>query len=187
MDEWDSIPTTDEWIEATAGMCTLGDLVVPADEGLRAFIASQPPAWFVFGGTTADLRRPGYPASQAPPAVRPALHHPNRDLLTFPIVNTPRSPYSHFVSVGRAGNNDIHLPDDSVAGFHAAITQEGEQLFLKPGPEVRLSPLKLNGAPVSLADSRGVPLRSGDIVTVGEIELAFLDASALFVLVQKLG
>lgn len=187
MHDWDMTPSTEEWFEALEGIPTLGDF----SEGL---IGEDPHcgAYLVFGGGKQFLRRPGHPGAGAPlPPVTEGLASPEATFLVFRVVSRthrdlPDEIPGKIVSLGRGPDNDIFVPDESVAGFHASIAHEDGSYYLRPGPEARLAPLRLNGAPVSLADPRGVPLRSFDHILMGDIEVAFLLRSDLAGLISKL-
>jgi hypothetical protein len=56
---------------------------------------------------------------------------PQMDFVVFSVRSTGRSPYSHFISVGRTANNDVVLTDDSVSKFHAFFKQDGERWTLQ--------------------------------------------------------
>lgn len=187
MTEWDVTPSTDEWFEALDGIPTLGDF----SEGL---VGEDPHCggYLVFGGGRESLRRPGHPGSgDPPPPVALGLAAPKSRFLVFRVVSRthrdlPDEEPGKIVALGRGPENDVFLPDESVANFHASIAIEDGSYYLRPGPEVRLAPLRLNGAPVSLADPRGVPLRPFDQITMGEVEVAFLLRADLAALVSKL-
>ncbi len=84
----------------------------------------------------------------------------------------------HVVTLGRAPDNDVVIPDRSVSRRHA---------FLKRGPQGGFQMLDagssngttINGASV-LAKGSGPPspLRSGDTVKLGGLEFTFVDAGA---------
>lgn len=187
MAEFDRIPTTDEWIESLETMPILGDLVLAADAGFEHFCTSYPFPWLLYGGDRSDLRRPGDPGSSdsSPPAA-PAQHAPRREMLAFAVQRSGGNTSEEAVAVGSDPGADVVVPDEMVAERHAYIREEGGEFFLAPGPEVKIAPLKLNRAPVSPADPKGVPLRSGDVVSLQDVELLFLSPKGMFELVQQI-
>lgn len=184
--EFDRIPTTDEWIESLEALPIVGDLVLAADAGFEHFCSTYPFPWLLYGGDKGDLRRPGDPGSSdsSPPAA-PAQQAPRREMLAF-AVQRSRDNDAEAVTVGSDPTADVVIPDDMVAEHHAFIREERGEFFLAPGPEAKIAPLKLNRAQVSAADPKGVPLRSGDVVALQDVELLFLSPKGMYELVQQI-
>jgi hypothetical protein len=99
-------------------------------------------------------------------------------LMVYPVVRTERSIFP-FVTVGRTQNNDIVLPEVTISRFHA---------FFKPGDDGAFSlqdagstnGTAANGETVSKQqEGPPVPVKSGDNVRFGAVELTFLSAQAL--------
>ena len=186
MSEFDRIPTTDEWIESLEALPILGDLVLAADAGFEHFCSTYPFPWLLFGGDKTDLRRPGDPgSSDSSPPAGAAQQDPRREMLAF-AVQRSRGSESGAVSVGSDPKADVVVPDEMVAEQHAFIREAGGEFFLAPGPEAKIAPLKLNRAQVSAADPQGVPLRSGDVVALQDVELLFLSPKGMYELVQQI-
>jgi pSer/pThr/pTyr-binding forkhead associated (FHA) protein len=184
--EFDRIPTTDEWIESLEALPIVGDLVLAADAGFEHFCTTYPYPWLLYAGDRNDLRRPGDPgSSDSSPAAASAQNAPRREMLAFAVQQT-RSSEAHTVALGSDPSADVVIPDEMVAERHAFIREERGEFFLAPGPEAKIAPLKLNKAPVSAADPKGVPLRSGDVVALQDLELLFLSPKGMYELVQQI-
>ena len=101
----------------------------------------------------------------------------------FAVAKAAGSPWATRISVGRARNNDIVLPHNSVSKLHAhfSTASSGEILLSDAGSR--------NGTRVNerrLGDSNPVPAVSGDVVTFGGVSLTLLDAAGLHDLVNRL-
>jgi hypothetical protein len=89
-----------------------------------------------------------------------------------------RSPV-HIVTLGRASNSDVVIPDPSVSRMHALMKQRDDGVFLM------LDAGSSNGTTVNgvsvLARGQGPPtqVKPGDNVRLGRVECTFIDASAL--------
>jgi hypothetical protein len=133
--------------------------------------------------TAADLATPSGPATTEVRLLvdgeeAPADSTASLSLVAFPVRRTGRS-VGHLVTVGRASNNDVAIPDLSISRFHAflkAASAGGWQLQdagSTNGTTVngRAVPQQGHGAPVDLA--------AGDTVRLGQVELTFLPADKL--------
>jgi pSer/pThr/pTyr-binding forkhead associated (FHA) protein len=98
--------------------------------------------------------------------------------LAFPILRTQRS-VGHLVTIGRTANNDIVIPDLSVSRFHA-FAKPGEPTGLAIQDAGSTNGTTVNGSSVpSQGHGSPVDLKSGDNVRLGQVELTFVDATAL--------
>jgi hypothetical protein len=100
-------------------------------------------------------------------------------LLVYPVMRSGRS-VGHLVAVGRTSNNDVVIPDLSVSRFHAFIKPIGEGRFhIQDAKSTNGS--TVNGASVP-AQGQGpsVELESGDNLCLGQVQLTFLHAQALW-------
>lgn len=133
--------------------------------------------------TAAELRHPEGPAAtdvkvlglDEPAAERTATV----SLLAYPVLRTQRS-VGHLVTAGRTSNNDVVIPDLSVSRFHAFLKPLGEGRFQIQDAKSTNGTI-VNGASVP-AQGHGAPvdLESGDNVRLGQVELTFLSAQALW-------
>jgi len=85
--------------------------------------------------------------------------------------------FSSMITVGRAGNNDIVVPDALVSKFHAVFrVSDGKwglvDLGSANGTRIGDTPLAPKGAPH--------PLRSGDLIAFADQSFRFLDAASLW-------
>lgn len=128
-------------------------------------------------GPQATMMLEGKPQSDAP-AVQ-------TDFLVFPVKISGRSPFPHFISVGRTRNNDVVIADTSLAKFHAFFRLTPEGMVLQDAGSKNGT--ELNGA-AAPTQQGGVPLvvQSGAIVRFGAVELTFLDADSFANLVKML-
>jgi hypothetical protein len=133
--------------------------------------------------TAADLATPSGPATTEVRLLvdgeeSPADSTASLSLVAFPVRRTGRS-VGHLITVGRASNNDVAIPDLSISRFHAFLkprTDGGFQLQdagSTNGSTVngRAVPQQGHGAPVDLA--------AGDTVRLGQVELTFLPSEQL--------
>lgn len=107
-------------------------------------------------------------------------------VLVFPIRGTGRSP-TQLVTVGRTSNNDLVIPDISVSRFHAFLKHPiGSRFLLQDAGSTNGT--TVNGFSVCTREA-GEPssLGTGDNVRFGQIDMTFLEASALQTFVTKFG
>jgi hypothetical protein len=92
-----------------------------------------------------------------------SVHTADLAILVYPLRRRADS-VGHLVTLGRAPNNDVVIPDPSVSRFHAGSTN---------GTSV-------NGASVPAKD-HGPPtsLKRGDTLRLGQVEFTFLDAAGM--------
>ena len=99
-------------------------------------------------------------------------------LIVFPVRRSGRSA-GHLITLGRAPENDVVVPDASISRFHAYVKEGANHDWLiqdagsTNGTAVngKSVPRQGSGSPVALS--------SGADVRLGQVELTFLDAEAL--------
>jgi len=102
----------------------------------------------------------------------------NIRFVAYPVRRRGRS-VGHLITIGRAANNDVAIPDLSISRFHA---------FLKESPtggwQIQdagsTNGTGVNGGPVP-RQGHGAPLdlKAGDSVRLGQVEVTFLGAEEL--------
>jgi hypothetical protein len=93
------------------------------------------------------------------------------------LVKRPGNPFPQFVSLGRAGNNDLVLAVESVSKFHAYFTCDGGRWSLTDYRS--MNGTSLNGERVEPNATR--PLADGaEIEFGGQIKLRFLTTDWLY-------
>lgn len=106
-------------------------------------------------------------------------------LLAYPMRRSARSA-GHLITMGRASDNDVVVPDLSISRFHAFVKEgaAGSWLLLDAGST---NGTTVNGRSVPQQGvGEPVELKSGDSVRLGQVELTFLEARALLVFARKL-
>jgi hypothetical protein len=92
------------------------------------------------------------------------------------LVKRPGNPFPNFVSVGRAGNNDLVIGVETISKLHAYFTYEGEGWRLTDHRSTNGT--RLNGKPIE--PGQGAPLVDGDQLLIGkEVTAVFLTPVAL--------
>jgi hypothetical protein len=150
---------------------------------LASFVHRHGKAFLLHWGELGDGRKPTTDLSRTTNLIEPPKEvtgrrpaRPQMDFVVIPVRWTGRSPYSHFIAVGRTANNDVVLPDDSISKFHAFFKQDEERFILQDAGSK-------NGTFVDdelvLAAQVGRPteLASGARVRFGTVELTFLPAA----------
>jgi len=86
---------------------------------------------------------------------------------------------SHLITLGRAPDNDVVVPDVSISRFHAFVKQGANRRWLMQDAG-STNGTTVNGSSVP-RQGHGPPaeLCSGDDVRLGQVELTFLDGEAL--------
>jgi pSer/pThr/pTyr-binding forkhead associated (FHA) protein len=84
--------------------------------------------------------------------------------------------------LGRARNNDIVLLDSSISKLHAHFALESGGCALTDAGS--RNGTKVNGQ--KLSSGKPETLRPGDALTIGRVDLLYLDAAGLYDLVSKL-
>ena len=132
-------------------------------------------------GVAGNLRQPkrfeqtrSAPASPAPLDPRNTI-----DWLILPVVKREKSLSLVRVSVGRTANNDVPVEDPSVSRLHA---------FFEPGLPWTLKDAgsRLGTKINNVAVEEPTPVRSGDQVAFGDVELTFMDVDALIYFVDRM-
>ena len=103
-------------------------------------------------------------------------------VLVFPVRHSERS-VVHLVTLGRAPNNDIVIPDLSVSRFHGFLKQDQDGAFHLQDAN------STNGTEVDgirIPPDRSVNLRSGARIRLSEaIDIFFLQPEDLYQQVQE--
>lgn len=85
--------------------------------------------------------------------------------------------FAMMITLGRAPNNDLVIPDQRVSKFHAYFRRLGQQWTINDANS-------MNGTWVDgqrISPDRSAPLRSGSTIRIADtLELVFLDAQALY-------
>ena len=99
-------------------------------------------------------------------------------LIVFAVRRNGRSA-GHLITLGRAPDNDVVVPDVSISRFHAFV-KEGETGRWLMQDAGSTNGTTVNGRSVP-RQGHGPPteLSSGDDVRMGQVELTFLDSEAL--------
>jgi pSer/pThr/pTyr-binding forkhead associated (FHA) protein len=180
-DELDTEPAPDEAHRLDA-------FRVECQRDLRAFSRLHGRAFLLLRrGGEKPLNRPTRPTRTLVTSLPP---EPSRELspsqyLVFPIRKTERSIIARFYSVGQTRNNDVVIRDVTVSKFHAFFqdADDGEGFVL-------LDARSTNGTFVNekRVPRQGlgnpVPVRTGDTVRFGGVELNFVTAQELCELVR---
>lgn len=102
----------------------------------------------------------------------------NLSLVVFPVRRTGRS-VGHLVTIGRASNNDVAIPDVSISRFHAFLKEADAGRWQLQDAGSTNGTL-VNGNPIA-RQGQGAPadLKAGDSVRLGQVELTFLGVAEL--------
>jgi len=98
------------------------------------------------------------------------------------VLKALHNPWPDRISVGRAHNNDVVLPDHSISKLHAHFLPQsnGTMLLTDVGSS---NGTRVNSSTVA---QEPMPIQSGDAVTFGAVTLTFLDAGGLYDVVAKI-
>jgi hypothetical protein len=102
----------------------------------------------------------------------------NLSLVVYPVRRNGHSA-SHLITLGRAPDNDVVVPDVSISRFHAFVKEDasGRWLLQDAGST---NGTTVNGQSVPRqGHGPAAELASGDDVRLGQVELTFLDGEAL--------
>jgi hypothetical protein len=92
----------------------------------------------------------------------------------------------HLITMGRAPENDVVVPDTSISRFHAYVKEGANHQWLIQDAG-STNGTTVNGHSVPRQGSGSpVELSSGDDVRLGQVELTFLDADALLSFAMRL-
>ena len=115
----------------------------------------------------------------------PAGSTASLSLVAYPIQRTGRS-VGHLITIGRAGNNDVSIPDLSISRFHAFV-KEGEGGGWQIQDAGSTNGTTVNAEPVpQQGHGAAVGLKAGDNLRLGQVELTFLGVEELRGFVLKL-
>jgi pSer/pThr/pTyr-binding forkhead associated (FHA) protein len=95
----------------------------------------------------------------------------------YPVLKTPRNPWTDRVLIGRAPNNDVVLDNPSVSKVHAYISQQGSSAQIA-SYETR-NPTKV-GATTVLPNGPSVGLPDGADLQIGLLRARYLSTTALY-------
>ncbi|MEM7411778.1 MAG: FHA domain-containing protein [Myxococcota bacterium] len=115
---------------------------------------------------------------------RPGDSTASLSLLIYPLHKSNRSP-GHLITIGRAANNDVIVPDLSISRFHAFVKEEDGQWPLRDAGSTNGTTVNGRNAPQQ-GHGEAMDLKAGDSVRLGQVELTFLDLPALLAYVAKL-
>ena len=99
-------------------------------------------------------------------------------LVVFPVRRTGRSA-GHLITIGRASNNDVAIPDLSISRFHAFLKQ-GETGAWQLQDAGSTNGTSVNNAPVPRqGQGPALDVKPGDNLRLGQVEVTFLGADEL--------
>ena len=107
----------------------------------------------------------------------PSAHTADLSVLVLPLKQREDSA-GHLLTVGRAPENDVVIPDRSVSRFHAFFKRERGSYLLQDagstnGTEVNCAPVAAKG------NGPATALKRGDTVRLGQLDFTFVDATGL--------
>jgi len=95
---------------------------------------------------------------------------------------TASNPFEHMITLGRAPNNDLVIPDQRVSKFHAYFRKLGQQWMINDANS--MNGTWVDGQPIP--SDRSAPLKSGSTIRLAEtLEMIFLEPDGLFARVQE--
>ncbi len=101
----------------------------------------------------------------------------------FGLIKSEGSPWMNRISVGRARNNDIVLPHNSVSKLHAHFTK-GDTGGLTLSDAGSRNGTRINAQ--RILDTDPVPISPGDLITFGGISVTHIDSGGLYDLTKEL-
>jgi hypothetical protein len=162
---------------------TMTEVVAGLSEAMRAPSAKLQPSRDALGfSTTSQLLDAKAPLpTPRPPltgrALARALSERSHFIVPLRRRTVEDNVFTERISIGRARNNDVVLRHQSVSKFHAWLETDEEDTFYI-GDAKSTYATQVNGRQLESRDLP--PLSSGDILTFGEIEALFCDASVLW-------
>ncbi len=116
---------------------------------------------------------------------QPTIHFEDHDILAHFIIFSPYSdePYTvelqgDEMTIGRAGSSDILLDwDDLTSRHHALIKRENDRFMIYDRRSA--NGIQINGQHIQ--SDKGYPLVDGDTLKIGNYELTFRTATAIFI------
>jgi hypothetical protein len=156
-----------------------------AEAGPAAFTKAHGHGFLILSSADAGLEVPKGPRKTVAVALRDLNFSPTQ-YLVWPVRKSGRSLTSLFISVGRTRTNDVIVPDVSLSKFHAFFKLDGEVFSVQDGRS--RNGTFVDGARVA-AQGEGPPtiVRSGARVRFGGVEMLFLAAEKMRMLVLELG
>lgn len=151
------------------------------------FASRHGQAFLVLAGNEALLRRPDdAPHRTITLEAVTSDEHPPRpqvDFLVFPLRGKREGPLT-FYSIGRSGNNNVCIPDESVSIYHAFVMRSPDNRFFLQDAGSR-NGTEADGLAVP-AQGRGKPveIQSGARLRFGNQELTFLTPGGFCELVR---
>lgn len=98
-------------------------------------------------------------------------------LVAYPVRRTGRS-VGHLITVGRASNNDVVIPDLSISRFHAFLKERGDGGYVLQDAG-STNGTTLNGRSVPRqGHGDALELKGGDTLRFGQVALTWLAADA---------
>jgi FHA domain len=101
----------------------------------------------------------------------------NLSLVVFAVRHAGRSA-SHLITLGRAPDNDVVVPDVSISRFHAFVKDGGGRWLMQDAGSTNGTTVNGNTVPRQ-GHGPAIELTSGDDVRLGSVDLTFLDSAAL--------
>lgn len=103
--------------------------------------------------------------------------------LAVRVTKTDRNPFEGWISLGRAGNNDIILTEPCVSKLHMIITPLNEGTWTIHD-NASTNGTQINGLPLPPQEPR--PLQNGDSLWIGGVSAIFVDFETLVVITSML-
>jgi hypothetical protein len=93
----------------------------------------------------------------------------------YPITKSNRNIFGNGITVGRAQNNDVVVPLASVSKFHAWVQPGKDGSFAAFDARSRFGTF-VDDVRASPEGEKGLPIRPGSVLRLGEVPLTFMDA-----------
>ncbi|MEZ4402086.1 MAG: FHA domain-containing protein [Kofleriaceae bacterium] len=106
-----------------------------------------------------------------------------RAIEVYPLAKKPGASFADMITIGRTPNNDVVLRDVTVSRFHAYFRQRGARWLVADAGSRNGSAVA--GGPLEARREREVD--SGTPVRIGDLELVFYGAEALFDVLRDAG
>ena len=146
-------------------------------------------AFLLYHGSLEDLTRPSFAPEATILAQNPLLKEkppPQRDFLVFAVHRQGAAGPKKFISVGRAENNDVAIPDMSLSIFHAFFTQHTDGRILLQDAGSKNGTFIDDRAVPAQAQGPAVPVQDKALLRFGQVELTFLKAAGFYNLARRL-
>jgi hypothetical protein len=151
--------------------------------GLDAFVASAAPAALVrarpdSSSVDDDVSREASVDLESETMVAPITGSKRRvaKVEVYPLAKKPGASFPDMITVGRTPNNDVVLRDVTVSRLHAFFRHRDKKWVIADGGSKNGT--RLDGVPLEPRRERDV--ESGQLVRIGDLELTFYTAAALF-------